>query len=38
MTLPLPRDLVPRPDPAPGQAPLRRRLADRRDFRDALLA
>jgi len=38
MTLPQPRDLVPRPDPAPGQSRLRRRLADRTDFRDALLA
>jgi hypothetical protein len=35
---PQPRDLVPRPDPAPGQSRLRRRLADRTDFRDALLA
>jgi hypothetical protein len=38
MTLPQPRHIVPRPDPAPGQARLRRRLADRTDFRDALLA
>src|SRR5450631_658195 len=38
MTVPQPRDLVPRPDPAPGQGRLRRRLADRTDFRDALLA
>jgi hypothetical protein len=38
MTLPQPRYLVPRPDPAPGQSRLRRRLADRTDFRDALLA
>ncbi len=38
MTLPQPRDLVPRPDPAPGQTRLRRRLADRGDLRDALLA
>ena len=38
MTRPQPRDLVPRPDPAPGQSWLRRRLADRLDFRDALLA
>jgi hypothetical protein len=38
MTLPQPRHLVPRPDPAPGQSRLRRRLADRTDFRDALLA
>ena len=38
MSLPQPRDLVPRPDPAPGQSRLRRRLADRNDFRDALLA
>jgi hypothetical protein len=38
MTEPQPRDLVPRPDPAPGQSRLRRRLADRTDFRDALLA
>ena len=38
MTLPQPRDLVPRPDPAPGQSRLRRRLADRTDFRDAILA
>jgi len=38
MTEPQPRDLIPRPDPAPGQSRLRRRLADRTDFRDALLA
>jgi len=38
MNLPQPRDLVPRPDPASGQTRLRRRLADRFDFRDALLA
>lgn len=38
MTLPHPRGLVPRPDPAPGQARLRRRLAGRLDLRDALLA
>jgi hypothetical protein len=33
-----PRDLVRRPDPPPGLARLRRRLADRLDLRDALLA
>jgi len=38
MTLPQPRDLTKRPDPAAGQSRLRRRLADRTDFRDALLA
>lgn len=38
MSEPQPRDLVPRPDPAPGQRRLRRRLADRNDLRDALLA
>ena len=38
MIPPRPRDLVTRPDPAPGQSRLRRRLADRTDFRDALLA
>ena len=38
MTLPQPRELVPCPDPAPGQSRLRRRLADRTDFRDAFLA
>ncbi len=38
MSAPRPRDLAPRPDPAPGQGRLRRRLADRSDFRDALLA
>ncbi|CCH76131.1 hypothetical protein BN12_1080008 [Nostocoides japonicum T1-X7] len=38
MSRPRPRDLVPRPDPAPGQSHLRRRLADRPDLRDALLA
>lgn len=38
MSTPEPRDLVPRPAPPPGQTRLRRRLADRYDFRDALLA
>lgn len=38
MDAPLPRDLTRRPDPLPGLSPLRRRLADRPDFRDALLA
>lgn len=38
MSAPEPRELTPRPDPPPGLSRLRRRLADRRDFRDALLA
>lgn len=38
MSAPQPRDLLPRPDPVPGQDRLRRRLADRLDLRDALLA
>jgi hypothetical protein len=38
VTAPEPRDLTPRPDPPPGLARLRRRLADRYDFRDALIA
>ncbi|MEU8262928.1 hypothetical protein AB0C02_20150 [Micromonospora sp. NPDC048999] len=38
MNAPEPRELTPRPDPPPGLSRLRRRLADRHDFRDALLA
>ncbi|MGW5672490.1 hypothetical protein, partial [Micromonospora sp. NPDC003776] len=38
MSAPEPRELTPRPDPPPGLSRLRRRLADRPDFRDALLA
>jgi hypothetical protein len=37
-TSPEPRDLVPLPPPGPGLTRLRRRLADRTAFRDALLA
>ncbi|NJP31903.1 hypothetical protein [Micromonospora thermarum] len=38
MSAPEPRELTPRPDPPPGLPRLRRRLADRYDFRDGLLA
>lgn len=38
MSAPEPRPLVPRPDPPPGLARMRRRVADRLDLRDALLA
>lgn len=38
MSAPEPRPLVPRPDPPPGLSRLRRRLADRDELRDALLA
>lgn len=38
MDAPEPRRIVPRPAPPPGLPRLRRRLADRYDFRDALLA
>src|SRR5689334_661568 len=35
---PQPRDLIARPDPSPGLARLRRRIASRPELRDALLA